>query len=212
MNPVIKTRNEKAGQKLVSALKKRHFDAYYCATKEDALKQALSLIPKDHTVSWGGSASAAEIGLLDAVKQNYKVIDRDTASTPQERTQLMRQSLLADTFITGTNAVSEDGQLVNIDGNGNRVAGMLYGPTNVIVICGINKMVRTVEDAYTRAHTYAAPINAQRFGDLGTPCSKNGTCGECTADGCICCYVVTTRVCRPAGKIKVIVVGEDVGF
>lgn len=211
MNPAMKLRNEKAGQKLVGALKKRHFDAYYCETKEDALKQALSLIPEGHTVSWGGSASAAEIGLIDAVKEKYQVIDRDSASSPEERIQITRQTLLADTFITGTNAVSEDGQLVNIDGNGNRVAAMIYGPTNVIVICGINKMVKTVEDAYTRAHTTAAPINAQRF-NLGTPCSKNGTCGECIAEDCICCYAVTTRVCRPAGKIKVIVVGEDVGF
>ena len=212
MNPAIQLRNEKAGQKLVGALKKRHFDAYYCATKEDALKQALELIPADHTVSWGGCASAEEIGLIAAVKQSHKVLDRDSASSPEERAMITRRSLLADTFITGTNAVSEDGQLVNIDGNGNRVAAMIYGPTNVIVICGINKMTRTVEEAYTRAHTVAAPINAQRFGDMGTPCSKNGTCGECLADGCICCYAVTTRVCRPAGKIKVIVVGESVGF
>lgn len=212
MNPAMKLRNEKAGQKLVAALKKRHFDAYYCDNKEEALKQALSLIPENHTVAWGGSASAAEIGLIDAVKQNYKVIDRDAAASPEERVQIMRQGLLADTFITGTNAVSEDGQLVNIDGNGNRVAAMIYGPTNVIVICGINKMVKTVEDAYTRAHTVAAPMNAQRFGDMGTPCSKNGTCGDCIAEGCICCYAVTTRVCRPAGKIKVIVVGEELGF
>ena len=140
MNPAMKLRNEKAGQKLVGALKKRHFDAYYCETKEDALKQALSLIPEGHTVSWGGSASAAEIGLIDAVKEKYQVIDRDSASSPEERIQITRQTLLADTFITGTNAVSEDGQLVNIDGNGNRVAAMIYGPTNVIVICGINKL------------------------------------------------------------------------
>lgn len=212
MNPAMKLRNEKAGRKLVAALKKRHFDAYYCDNKEEALKQALSLIPENHTVAWGGSASAAEIGLIDAVKQNYKVIDRDAASSPEERVQMMRQGLLADTFITGTNAVSEDGQLVNIDGNGNRVAAMIYGPTNVIVICGMNKMVKTVADAYTRAHTVAAPMNAQRFGDMGTPCSKNGTCGDCIAEGCICCYAVTTRVCRPAGKIKVIVVGEELGF
>ena len=211
MNPAMKLRNEKAGQKLVSALKKRHFDAYYCTTKEDALTQALALIPAEHTVAWGGSASAEEIGLIDAVKQNYKVVDRDAAATPEERTQLMRQGLLADTFIMGTNAVSEDGQLVNIDGNGNRVAALIYGPANVIVICGINKMTKTVEDAYTRAHTVAAPINAQRF-DLGTPCTKNGTCGDCIGDGCICAYAVTTRVCRPAGKIKVIVVGEELGF
>lgn len=208
----MKKRNEKAGQKLVAALKKRHFDAYYCSSKEEALKQALALIPENDTVAWGGCTSVEEIGLLDAVKKNYTVIDRDQASSPQERTTLMRQALLADTFLTGTNAVTEDGQLVNTDGNGNRVAAMIYGPSNVIVICGINKLVRTEEDAYTRIHSIAAPVNAQRFDNLDTPCAKNGTCGNCISKDCICCYAVTTRVCRPAGKIKVIVVGEPVGF
>ena len=212
MNPIIKMRNQKAGQTLVAALQKRNFDAYYCDSKEDALKQALELIPASAVVSWGGTMSAAEIGLLDAVKERNIVIDRDTASSPEERMELMRKALLCDTFIMGTNAVSEDGQLVNIDGMGNRCAALVFGPKNVIVICGINKLTKTVEDAYTRAHTLAAPLNIQRFPALKTPCSVTGTCADCKSPDCICCDVVTTRFCKPAKRIKVIVVGESLGL
>lgn len=205
-------RNEKLGAKVVKALENRHFMACYCGTKEEALKAALSYISERSTVSWGGSATIEEIGLLDAVRKgNYKVIDRDTASTPEEKTQMMRQALLCDTFLTSTNALSEDGQLVNIDGNGNRVAAMIYGPKQVIVVAGINKVTKTVEDAVVRARTIAAPINAQRF-SLETPCLITGSCGNCISADSICAYMVTTRICRPAGKIKVILVGEELGF
>lgn len=209
----IEIRNEKFGPRIVNALKSRHFDAYYCSTKEEALKKALQLIPEGVTVSWGGSASVDEIGLKDAVKNgNYVTIDRDTAKTPEERWELMRQGLLCHTFLTGTNALSEDGQLVNIDGNGNRVAAMTFGPDNVIVIAGINKVTKTVEDALSRVRNTAAPINAQRFADLKTPCSMNGQCADCISSNCVCAYFVTTRICRPAGKIKVILVGETLGY
>ena len=212
MNESIILRNRKAKDKLLTNLKKRNFEAYYCETKEEALKTALSLIPKDHTVSWGGSASAEEIGLIDAVKKSFNVIDRDTAKTPEEGAELRRKGLLSDTFIMGTNAISEDGQLVNIDCMGNRVAALCFGPKSVIVICGMNKLVKTVEDAYTRAHTIAAPINAQRFPVLGTPCEISGNCADCLCENCICCSVVTTRMCKPKGRIKVILVGENLGF
>ncbi|MBQ8028830.1 MAG: lactate utilization protein [Clostridia bacterium] len=212
MEKFVKMRNNKAKDKVLSNLKKRKFEAYYCETKKEALEMALSLIPEDDVVSWGGSVSAEEIGLIDAVKKSRKVIDRDTAKTPEEAFELRRQGLLADSFIMGTNAISEDGQLVNIDGTGNRVAALCFGPKNVIVICGMNKLVKTVEDAYQRAHTVAAPINAQRFEGLGTPCEISGNCADCLSDNCICCSVVVTRACKPAGKIKVILVGESLGF
>ena len=206
-------RNEKFGPRVVEALKRRHFDAYYCSTKEDALKQALQLIPEGVTVSWGGSSSIEEIGLKDAVKNgNYEAMDRDATQTPEERWELMRQALLCHTYITGTNALSEDGQLVNIDGNGNRVAAMTFGPQNVIVIAGINKIAKTVDDAASRARNTAAPINIQRFGDLKTPCTMHGYCGDCITANCACAYFVTTRISRPPGKIKVIIVGEPLGF
>ncbi len=154
------------GAKVVENLQKRHFDAYYCQTKEDALKKAIELIPEDDVVSWGGSVSIDEIGLLNYVKENRQVIDRDSAKSPEERVHLMRQSLLCDTFLMSTNSMTEDGVLVNIDGNGNRVAALCYGPKSVVMIVGVNKVCKTLDDAISRARNIAAPINIQRFNDL----------------------------------------------
>lgn len=204
-------RNDKVGTQVVKALEARHFEAYYCATKEEAREKILSLIPKSDTVSWGGSATMEALGIIDSVRKSNNVIDRDTAKNPEEKVDLMRKSLLCDTYLCGTNAMSEDGILVNVDGNGNRVAAMTYGPKNVIVAVGVNKIVKTEADAISRARNIAAPINAQRFG-LETPCSKTGECGNCKLTQSICCYMVTTRLCRPAKKIKVVIIGEAMGF
>ena len=114
-------------------------------------------------------------------------------------------------FITGTNALSLDGQLVNIDGNGNRVAAIVYGPDSVLVIAGMNKVTDTLEDAVTRARTVAVPMNKQRF-PAQTPCEVTGSCADCKSDGCICNQILITRNCNPAGRIKVILVGEELGF
>ena len=205
-------RSDLLGSKVVENLQKRHFDAYYCQTKEDALKKAIELIPENDVVSWGGSVSIDEIGLLNYVKENRKVIDRDSAKSPEERIELMRQGLLCDTFLMSTNAMTEDGILVNIDGNGNRVAALCYGPKSVVMIVGINKVCKTLDDAVSRARNVAAPINAQRFNDLKTPCYLKGSCANCKSTESICCQVVITRLSRPASKIKIIVVGEDLGF
>ena len=204
-------RNEKLGAKVVKAMESRHFEAYYCVTREDALKKALELIPEGSVVAWGGSVTMNEIGLSEALHNGkYQLIDRD-AAPPEERRKLMRQGLLADYFISGANAISEDGEIVNIDGNGNRVGAIVYGPDHVVIIAGMNKVVKTLEDAVRRARTIAAPINKQRFGGT-TPCAKTGSCGDCKAEDCICCQILVTRVCRPAGRIKVILVGEELGF
>lgn len=195
----------------MKAMESRHFEAYYCGTKEEALKKALELIPEGSVVAWGGSVTMNEIGLSEALHSgNYQLIDRD-AAPPEERRKLMRQGLLADYFISGANAVSEDGEIVNIDGMGNRVGAIVYGPDHVVIIAGMNKVAKTLEDAVKRARTIAAPINKQRFGGT-TPCAKTGSCGDCKAEDCICCQMLVTRVCRPAGRIKVILVGEELGF
>lgn len=205
-------RNEKAGKKVCDALNGRGFAAYYCATKEDALKKALELIPEGSSVSWGGCKSAEEIGLIDAVKNgSYQVLDRDTAQSPEERSAMMKQAFTADVFLTGTNAITETGELVNIDGIGNRVAAMTFGPDSVIVIAGMNKLVPNVMDAAARARNTAAPINAQRF-DIKTPCKIDGACHDCNVPDSICTYIVRTRRCKPEGRIKVILVGESLGF
>lgn len=202
----------KRGAMLVKNLKKRHFDAVYCKTKEDALQQALAWIPEGSTVGWGGATSAQQLGLTQAVGEgNYKVLDRDKCKTAEEREQIARQCLLADVFITGANALSLDGQMVNIDGNGNRVSAIVYGPRSVVVITGMNKVTDTLESAVIRARTVAAPINQQRFG-LDNPCTVTGCCADCKSETCICNHIVVTRHCRPAGRIKFILVGEELGF
>lgn len=205
-------RNQALGETLVKNMQRRGFEAYYCADKEAALMKALELIPATDVVSWGGSATIAEVGLLDAVKGRNSVIDRDTAATPEEKVELMRQGLLCDTFIMSSNAISMDGQLVNIDGNGNRVAALIFGPKQVVVIAGLNKVAGSLDSALDRARNIAAPINAQRFANLPTPCYKLGRCADCQSPDSICAQIVITRRSRTAGRIKVILVGEHLGF
>lgn len=203
----------KRGQLLVKNLQKNHFDAWYCDNKEEALAKALELIPEGASVGWGGALSAQQIGLIDAVRKgNYTAIDRDVISDPVEKVKVMKQAMLADVFIVGANALSMDGQMVSIDGNGNRVAAIVYGPDSVIVIAGMNKAVDTLEEAVRRARTVAAPINKQRFSALQTPCEVTGKCADCHSESCICNQLLITRNSKPAGRIKVVLVGEDLGF
>lgn len=202
----------KRGELLVKNLKSRHFDAYYCETREQALEKALELIPKGATVGWGGALSAKQIGLIDAMNAGeYNAIDRDKTTSPEERVKAMKRCLMADVFITGANALSLDGQMVNIDGVGNRVAAIVYGPESVIVIAGMNKVMDTLDAAVVRARTIAAPMNKQRFASQ-TPCEVTGTCGDCKSEGCICNQILVTRNSKPAGRIKMILVGEDLGL
>ena len=197
---------EKRALRLITKLRERHFDAYYCKTREEALRQALALIPEGSTVGWGGALSAQQIGLMDALHSgNYQLIDRDRTNSPEERKAAMKQCLLTDVFITGANALSMDGQMVNIDGMGNRVAAIVYGPESVIVVAGMNKVVDTLEDALRRARTVAAPINKQRFPGE-TPCLATGVCGDCKSENSICNQILLTRNSRPAGRIKIILV------
>ena len=212
MEKATRSYYDKGGEVLVKNLQKRHFEAYYCATKADALKQVMSLIPEGSSVGWGGAISAAQVGVQEAVHaSNYTVIDRDAVSDPAEKTKLMRECFNADYFITGANALSLDGQMVNIDGNGNRVGMIVYGPKHIIVVAGMNKVCPTVEDAVKRVRTVAAPMNQQRFG-LPNPCTVTGSCADCTCETSICNQVLITRHCKPAGRIKFVLVGEELGF
>lgn len=211
MNPK-KMMYAKQAEVLVKNLQNRHFEACYCETSEEALEKALSWIPDGVTVGWGGAMSAQQIGLMKALEsRNVTLRDRDKAANPQERVRIMKQCLTADVFLTGANALSLDGQMVNVDGNGNRVAAIVYGPDSVIVIAGMNKVCNTLELAVQRARTVAAPANAQRFQGK-TPCSVTGSCHNCTSTECICNQILITRNSRPAGRIKVILVGEELGL
>ena len=203
---------QKRGEILVKNLRNRHFDAWYCDTKEEALAKALELIPEGASVGWGGVMSAQQIGLFDALRAgNYNLFDRDRCATPEEREQAVKDSMFADVFLTGANGLSLDGQMVNIDGTGNRVAAIIFGPKKVLVIAGMNKVCDTIEQAMDRARQVAAPMNMMRF-MKDTPCAVTGSCGDCKNEGCICNQIVITRHCRPVGRIQYIIVGESLGF
>ncbi len=209
---VRKMRNEALGQRVVKALESRNMEAYYADTKEEALKKALELIPKGSTINMGGSASVREIGLTDAISSDeYVFYDRDQAKTPEERNEIALKAFTCDWFLGSVNAISEDGVMVNIDGNANRVAAYAFGPKNVLLIVGMNKVVKTEEDAMHRARNEAAPINNQRFGG-NNPCVKNGSCFDCKSTDCICCQIMITRFSRIPKRFKVILVGEELGF
>ena len=203
---------EKLGTIVVAALEQRHFAAQYCATSEDAKAAVLALIEKDKVVSWGGSMTVTGLGIQAALKERGQpVLDRDTVQTPAEKKAIMKQAMTSDVYLMSANAISVDGCLVNMDGNGNRLAALLYGPDQVIVVAGMNKVVSTVEDAVQRVRNLAAPMNAQRFPGV-SPCRVTGSCADCLSLDSICAQLVITRLCKPAGRIHVILVGEDLGM
>ena len=205
-------RNELLGKRLVENLKKRNMDAYYCATKDEALTKALELIPEGDVVSWGGSETLNQIGLIEEVKKRNKVIDRAAAATVEEKQELMHQALLCDTYLMSSNAVSQDGQLVNIDGNGNRCAALIYGPKSIVMVVGMNKVAADLDAAMSRARNTAAPANVQHFPGIKTPCAVTGVCANCMSPETICCQFVITRFSRVPGRIKVVFVGESLGL
>ena len=212
MNENIKKRNELLAQKVIKGLESRNMTGYYAATKEEALKIALDIIPKGSTVTMGGAMSAREIGLVDAVKTDeYHFIERENAKTAEEKRAAMLEGYDADYFLCGANAITEDGVMVNIDGNSNRVSFICQGPKHVLCIVGMNKVCVDVDAAMKRARNVAAPINAQRFG-LNTPCAKTGSCMNCKSPDTICCQFLITRYSRHTDRIHVILVNEDLGF
>jgi len=213
MRTLAEQRYSKLGPQVVKALQSRSFEAFYFDEPADAAEKIISLIPKEHLVSWGGSKTLLDLGIQDRLtKDSYNLLDRDKASSPAERAEIMRRALICDTYLSGINAVSEDGWLVNIDGYGNRVAAMIFGPKQVIVAAGMNKVSKTYNDALVRARNIAAPLNIQRFPQLKTPCGETGTCADCLGSDTICSYFVSMRFCKPQGRIKVILIGKDLGL
>ena len=209
MDPNIVKRNELLAQKVIKGLASRNMTGYYAADREEALRQALALIPEGASVTMGGAMSAHEIGLVDAVKKgNYNFIDRN--AIPDKRAAMLA-AYDADVFLSSVNAMTEDGELVNIDGNANRVSAIAQGPKKVIFIVGMNKVCSDLDGAMKRARNVAAPINAQRFG-LSTPCAKTGACMNCKSPDTICCQFLITRFSRHAGRIHVILVNDSLGF
>ena len=209
MNENILKRGELLAQKVMKGLQSRNMQAYYAADKEEALRLALELIPEGSSVTMGGGMSVHEIGLVEALgRGNYHFIDRDAYEDKRAAALLAYD---ADVYLAGANAVTEDGVLVNIDGNANRVSAIAHGPRKVIFIVGMNKICSDVDGAMKRARNVAAPINAQRFG-LATPCSKTGSCMDCKSPDTICCQFLITRYSKHPGRIHVILVNDYLGF
>ena len=209
MKEMTSKRNELLAQKVMKGLASRNMTGYYAASREEALQTALSLIPEGSSVTMGGAMSAHEIGLVEALKNGkYHFIDRDAY---QDKRAAMLMAYDADVFLSSVNAMTEDGMLVNIDGNANRVSAIAQGPRKVVFIVGMNKVCNDLDSAMKRARNVAAPINAQRFG-LSTPCMQTGACMDCKSPDTICCQFLITRFSRHAGRIHVILVNDSLGF
>ena len=199
--------------KTLDALRKNKMDAYFVNTKEEAKALALSLIPEGSSIGKGGSRTVNDIGLLKAIQNgNYNYIaGASTSATREEQHEIASKIFNADFYLMSTNAITYDGQLVNIDGRSNRVSHLCYGPKNVIIVAGMNKVAPDLDSAMARAKNVAAPMNAMRLKKT-TPCTATGKCGSCLSDDCICCNTVITRHSRFPGRIKVILVGEELGY
>ena len=208
MDKNLYTRNEKLAQKVIKGLESRNMTGYYAADREEALKKALELIPEGSTVTMGGAMSAVEIGLVDALMNgNYDFLDRNQ----MEPREALLKGYDADVFLTSANAMTEDGVMVNIDGNANRVSYIANGPKKIVAIVGMNKVCDDVDGAMKRARAVAAPTNAQRF-EINTPCKKTGSCANCKSPDTICCQFLVTRYSRHADRIHVILVNDSLGF
>ena len=209
MHEMIAKRNALLAQKVVKGLASRNMTGYYAESRDAAREIALSLIDEGASVTMGGAMSAHEIGLVNALKNgNYHFIDRDAW---EDKRAAMLAAYDADVFLSSANAITEDGIMVNIDGNANRVSAICQGPKKVIFIVGMNKVTPDLDSAMKRARNVAAPVNAQRFG-LNTPCCKTGACMDCKSPDTICCQFLITRFSRHRDRIHVILVNDSLGF
>lgn len=201
--------NHTLGQRCIDSLNKKGFTACFVGTKEEAVETVLKEINPGYSVGVGGSVTVRELGLIETLqKKGHVVFDHWTTNIPPEDRKTARKSQISsDVFLTGTNALTTNGELVNVDGSGNRVASMIFGPEKTIVVCGINKIVGSVDDGLKRIKEYAAPVNFKRLG-IQTPC-QNGDCTNCQR-----CKVTTIISSKPAGKLEfvIILIGEQLGY
>ena len=212
MNTPHKLRNQRLAERLIKQLQRRHITAYYCPTATEAVQQVSSLIADGSSVTWGGSMTIRDIGIPQALRDRgtLEVLDRDLVTDRDEVVRIYERAFTADVYLSSANAISEDGVIVNIDGNGNRVAAITWGPKQVIFIIGLNKVAQTVEAALQRARSTAAPVNAARF-DIQTPCQLDGVCHNCNSPEIICNHVHFLRN-SPRGRHTVVLVGESLGY
>lgn len=212
MEDVKRTAHRTTAEHIIKKLAIRNMTGHYRDTAAEAVELARDLVEPGQSVTWGGSVSFSESGIKAALEADgHRMIDRSQATTPEEQDAMWREQVGADWLFMGTNAITLDGELVNIDGNANRLALLLHGPKHVCVIAGMNKVVADVESGLKRIRTVTCPLNAARL-HTGTPCELAGVCSNCHAEKCMCCQEVITRHSRHDGRIHVILVGEDLGF
>lgn len=203
---------ENLADTMIEKFNVRGIEGYYCNTKEEALLMAQRFLTPGCVVSWGGSQTLEEIGLIDALKSSdCVVVDRKDAENPEEYREIYGKIVTSDYFFMSSNAITLDGELINIDGAGNRAACLIHGPMNVIIVAGMNKIVTDTKAGIERVRNMASPANTVRLG-LKTPCASIGRCADCLSDDCICCEIVITRKSRIPNRIKVILVGEELGY
>ena len=209
----IELRNARLAERMIKNLARRNMQAFYCPTAEEAVGKVLELIPAGSSVTWGGSMTIRDIGIPDALRQKgcYEVLDRDLVEGDEAKVQMYVRAFTTDVYLSSANAISEDGVIVNIDGNGNRVAAITWGPKRVIFVIGLNKVAQTVEAALARARSTASPINAARF-DIDTPCQNDGMCHNCKSPQSICNYVHFLRNSHPAKRHIVILTDLELGY
>lgn len=199
-------------ESIIKKLNMRKMEGYYCPDIQSAKEKLVELLGSGtKQVGYGGSMTLDENGFKDSVKSaGHQLIIRENYKTPEETKECNAKLVNADVFLMSTNAITLDGELVNIDGRGNRVSFLIYGPESVIVVAGMNKVVPNVEDGIRRVRNEATPPNCNRL-NCNTPCAVTGKCGDCFTDS-ICCQFVVTRMSRVPGRIKVILVGDTLGY
>lgn len=211
---IRKSRKQLAAQ-LIRKMEARQFEASYCETGKEAFDKVCSYLTDGCTVTCGGSTTLKQIGMMAYLQgeggKKYQFIDRGLAKTAWEKREVFSRAALADYYLMSSNALTLDGELVNIDGVGNRVAALCFGPENVVVVVSLNKVTKDVKSAIDRVRNMAAPPNALRL-NCDTPCAAAGSCGNCLKPDCICADLVVTRFSRTPGRIKVILVGEELGY
>ncbi len=212
MNP-METYYKNLAETVIKNLQKRQIEGHYCSTAQEAVTLADSMVSPNSTVSLGGSMTLSESGMTNTLtnRNDITLYDRSTAKTPEEVTDIYHKALHTDYYFMSSNAISASGELVNIDGNGNRVAALIYGPKNVIILAGMNKVVPDLPSALTRAQNEAAAPNCNRL-NKSTPCSVTGVCSDCQSPDCICAQTVVTRRSQIPNRIKVILIGETLGY
>ena len=203
---------ESLAETIIKNFSKRQIEGYYCKNSKSAVQKALEIMPKGSSISWGGSNTLIETGIFNAIQnKDYKIINRDIAKNSEEQRKIYGEICCSDFFLMSTNAITIDGELINVDGRGNRVAFLCYGPQNVLILTGMNKVVSTVQEGLNRTRNIAAPPNAIRL-NRKTPCAIMGKCEDCYSPDCMCGQLVVTRRSGIPNRIKVILIGEELGY